>query len=255
VIGRLQRAVARRWGRVQSRRLAAEFVRRPPAPTTRVGTDYGGWHCLTDRLRSGEVAVCVGAGEDVSFDVALNARYGLEILCIDPTPRAVRHVEGLLAAARRGEAYPIGDGPACYELAGFEPARFHLVACALWSADTDLELYLPQDERHVSLSAVNLQRTSQTVRVRAARLASVLAERRIGDVALLKMDVEGAEYVVLEDLLAGAIRPRQLLVEFEDFNRPSRLRFTAPVRRLLGRLSAAGYELRHVDGANLLFDR
>ena len=61
---------------------------------------------------------------------------------------------------------------------------------------------------------------------------------------MLKIDVEGAEYEVLEQLLASGHRPAQLLVEFHH-------RFAdigkARTADMLGRLRDAGYLLVFVS--------
>ena len=64
---------------------------------------------------------------------------------------------------------------------------------------------------------------------------------------LLKMDIEGAEYGVLEDMLGAGITPRVLCVEFDQL---------VPIWRTAGmiaRLRRAGYALVHRDGLNHTF--
>jgi hypothetical protein len=46
------------------------------------------------------------------------------------------------------------------------------------------------------------------------RLATILGMLGHSQIDLLKMDIEGAEYGVLADLLAGPVAVKQLLVEF-----------------------------------------
>ena len=105
----------------------------------------------------------------------------------------------------------------------------------------------------MSLSAVNLQNTSTTIKVKARRLSTLLDAGEQGQVALLKMDIEGAEAEVIKDLASGSIRPRQLLVEFEEFNRPRGLWVLPRALRFLKLLRRADYQLCHVSGSNLLF--
>jgi FkbM family methyltransferase len=251
---RISLAVARRWGLLNSRLVSWIWARGGRTQPLRLGTAYGGWHCYTDLLHPGDVAFCIGAGEDVSFDVLLNARYGQHVVCVDPTPRAITHVHELLHAHADGRTIPIGGvGSTSYALEWFDADRFQLVPCAVWSSDTELPLYLPRDPRHVSLSAVNLQNTDRTITVPARRLETLLFDLRVTDISLLKMDIEGAEYEVLEDMLRSHVCPRQLLVEFEDFNRPRNMFFLPRVLKMLRRLRLAHYQLRHVEGANLLF--
>ena len=249
VIRRLQLA----YGRLVARWLWWRLGRRVPGGIEKIGTDYGGWHCLPGAFTPGMVALCAGAGEDVSFDVLLNARHGLRVLCVDPTPRAVAHVRGLLAAAARGATVPVEGGPANYALGGFDAARFEFLPVALWSSDGGLRLYAPRDPAHVSHSAANLQHTTEFIEVPAVRIDTVLAERGIAELALLKLEIEGAEYAVLDALLAGSLRPAQLLVEFDELNAPQSPAVGARVGRRVRALLAAGYRLARVADANFLF--
>ena len=242
-------------GRLLQPLLAAVFRDRSAAPLERFGTRYGGWWCSPGLLGPREVALCAGAGEDVSFDVALNARFGMRVLCVDPTPRAIAHVEGLLEAARAGRRYAIEGGTEHYALDGFDPARFEAIGAALWREDGSLRLYAPRNPAHVSHSALNLQRTSAHIDVPARRLSTLLAERGIVQPALLKLDIEGAEYAVLDDLLAGSSRPAQILVEFDELHLPlSPLALLRIGRRIRG-LRAAGYSLVGTERAHFVFVR
>lgn len=230
--------------------LAAQLVfrrlgRRAAQPVARLGSDYGGWPCHVELLPASAAAFCVGAGEDVSFDVLLNSRYGARVWCIDPTPRAVEHVRSLLEGRAIQE----------YELRGFDPTRFRLLSYALWSADGSLRLYEPSDRRHVSHSAVNLQKTSAYIVVEARRLESLLAEAGLTHLDLLKLDVEGAEYTVIEDLCRSRVRPTQLLIEFEEVNRPGSLAAPSRIAAAVHQLQRAGYALTHHDRSNFLFLR
>ncbi len=241
------------YGRAMAAVLFALVGVRDRRRLERIGTDYGGWYCDPTLLRRGSVAVCCGAGEDVSFDVALNARYGMRVLCVDPTARAVAHVRALLAAQRVGGTMLIEAGPLRYDLTGFDPDAFELIDAAVWSEDGTLKLFAPRDPTHVSYSALNLQHTSSVVTVRASTLSTLLNSRGIAEVALLKLDIEGAEYAVLRSMLSGTVRPRQLLVEFDQVNQPLTLGFWVELLGVLRALRGAGYALVHRERANHLF--
>jgi len=219
----------------------------------RLGTNYGGWYCCPDLLQPGQTALCIGAGDDVSFDIALNGQLGLKVICADPTPRAVEHVKGILNGHASRKPVRIGSGPMTYELSDFDPARFTFVPVAVWSADGQLRLFAPRDPTHVSHSVLNLQRTAGWIDVKAQRISSIVEDFRVGNIQLLKLDIEGAEYEVLDDLLAGAIRPKQILVEFDEILNPLSLFFFLRIRRRICDLLAAGYQLASVERANFLF--
>ena len=60
------------------------------------------------------------------------------------------------------------------------------------------------------------------------------------------MDIEGAEYEVLDDLLASPLKPTQLLVEFHHHFPGIELEKTAD---LIGRLRADGYRIFAISDA------
>jgi FkbM family methyltransferase len=237
VLQRLASAV----GRLSATALCWAF--REPSSSTFVhlGTDYGGWICAANPLQPGANALCVGAGEDVSFDVELVSRFKVNVICVDPTPRSIRHVHELLA------------GSASYDLRGFNKERFIFLPVALWHEDGTLRLYVPADPRHVSHSAVNLQGTSQFIEAPCVRLTTLMKQRQIDDLTLMKLDIEGAECAVLEDLLRTTIRPKQLLIEFDSL-------FTCKpgpiwrVVRIIRNLRSAGYRLARAQRANFTFE-
>ena len=63
----------------------------------------------------GTINVLAGAGEDLSFDLELNRRYGAEIAIIDPTPRALTHYKNLREAFANGQKFAINASEETYE--------------------------------------------------------------------------------------------------------------------------------------------
>jgi FkbM family methyltransferase len=242
------------FGRAMAALADVKFLRRDTAlQLVRIGTEYGGWYCCPALLGPDRTAICCGAGEDISFDVALNAKRDMRIICVDPTPRSIRHVESLLAANRKGRSMLIERGPLNYEMTGFREDNFIFVARAAWSSDGVLDLFAPKNPAHVSYSAVNLQHTSETIRVRSSTIGSLLREFGVARLSLLKLDIEGAEYEVLHSMLSAGVLPEQLLVEFDQINQPLTPFFWVELVRALRALRNAGYGLVHRERANYVF--
>lgn len=205
---------------LRSRLLDLVVRRSPRGDEVRLGSGYGGWIVPDDLLGPGALCVTAGVGEDTTFDEALLDR-GCRVHAVDPTPRALAHVQ----SREYGDAFtmhPVG----------------------LWNEDTELRFYAPSDPSHVSHSVVNLQRTSDYFIARVVRLGTLLDAIGVEHVDLLKLDIEGAEFPVLEDLLDGGLRPTVLCVEFDQ---------PATLREMLGalrRLRATGYRLLARDDWN-----
>jgi FkbM family methyltransferase len=200
----------------------------------RLGSNYGGWNIPADFLRPDSVCYCVGAGEDISFDFALIERYGCEVHTFDPTPRAIKYVRETASCIPRLRFHPIG----------------------LWDNDEVQRFYAPTDPRHVSYSAVNLQKTNSYFEASCRSLPTIMRDLGHERLDLLKLDIEGAEHRVIASLLAHDISVSVLCVEFDEAvvgltaeNR-SRIRSTAVALR------EAGYVLVAQEGrSNYTFAR
>lgn len=211
------------------RLLRVLFPARPPAGMTlvRLGGAYGAWTVPEGVVRPDWVVYCAGVGEDISFDLTLIARYGCEVHAFDPTPRSAVYVR---------------------EAAADEP-RFHFCDWGLWSHDDEVRFYAPRDPAHVSHSIVNLQGTDDFFVGTVRSLASTMRTLGHDRLDLLKLDIEGAEHAVLDDLVAGPLRPQVLCVEFDQPVPPHR------VVRTIRRLRSAGYRIAHVSGWDYTFVR
>jgi hypothetical protein len=80
--------------------------------------------------------------------------------------------------------------------------------------------------------------------VQVRRISSVQQILGHARIDLLKMDIEGAEYEVIDDLLAGPVPVRQLLVEFH--HRWPEVGI-AKTRTAIRKLNAAGYRIFSVS--------
>ena len=187
-------------------------------PVERLGTPYGGWLIPRDMLSPGSVCYLVGAGEDISFDLEVAATYGCQVHIFDPTPRAVTHFEALLDHLKRGEPAPCSTSPT-----GFYPAyppelakKLHFHPVGIWNEDATLRFFAPRNEAYVSHSIVNIQHSERSIEVPVRRLSGLMREMGHRRLDLLKLDIEGAEYQVIESLLADKTEVDILCIEFDE---------------------------------------
>lgn len=234
---------------------------RPSLPMTRkakgavrLGSGYGGWWLEDDDALKGATIISAGVGEDMSFDIDMARRYGCTVVLVDPTPRAMVHVREVQMVLAGTAPVTVSPAVRAYDLNGVKAEQFVLEPCALWHQDTVVRFYAPAQAHNVSHSITNLQNTESFIEVQARPLSSLLDRHGIADLALFKLDIEGAETMVLSDMMARSILPRQILVEFDDLTFPSRRSGTA-VRHTYERLIAAGYDLIAVEAQNFTFRR
>ena len=226
---RLKRSLGRRW---------REW--RLPRGFERLGTRYGGWWLYAPAIGAEPLLVDCGLGKDISFPVAFLERFGGRVIGIDPNPAALDYCR-LHAPAQmevRGEAFWSKPG---------EQLSFHLPR----SADR-----LPKGADGVSgsLLASHGYAGDAKLTVNTTSLAQVLASAGRTECDMLKLDIEGAEYEVLEALCAsGEIRRvRQLAVEFHHGWTERTLQDT---HSRVAQLESRGFELCHTENRNYLFLR
>lgn len=196
----------------------------------RLGSDYGGW--LTPvTVKSDWIVYSLGIGQDATFDQAIIDRYGVTVHGFDPTPTAIEYV-----ALRRGTPPLL-------------PEQFQFTPVGIWDSDCSLRFYEPKTRGWVgSYSALNLQGTSRYIEVPCRSLSTLMRERGHDHIDLLKMDIEGAEYRIINQILDNAIPIGWICVEFDQ---PVPI---ATTRRMLTRLADNGFVLRHVDHWNFTFE-
>lgn len=158
-----------------------------------LGTEYGGWPLLNDETPVGALIYSFGIGEDISFDLEAMERFGCVVHGFDPTPRSQSWIE------RQNL-----------------PASFHFHLIGLGGTEGELEFFAPEKDEHVSYSAQPAPKSDLSRKITAPvkRLEQLVDDLGTGVPDILKMDIEGFEYAVIEDVLGGPLRPKQWLIEF-----------------------------------------
>jgi len=218
------------------KRIAGKELWLKPTAHTELYED-GGWAICTDAsLPAAPRVYSFGIGDTIDFECTLIEIFNAEIHAFDPTP----YVEGWL---RKAET----------------PRGFSFYPWALAGRDEALHLY-PRKRSDGTLSeemftlVPEAGETSSAVTVDARRVTTIMTELGHDEIDILKMDVEGAEYEALHDLLDSAIYPKQILVEFHH-------RFASigieKTRVIIDRLEASGYQIVYVSpvGREITFAR
>ena len=190
------------------------------------------WIVCPDKLTKDSVMYSLGVGKDISFDMAMIAAYGLTIHAFDPTPESVQWISG----------QPLPD-------------RFNLHEVAVSDTDGAASFYPPENPSHVSHSLlVTVRGAGAPVCVPTKKLSTLMLELGHTSIDVLKMDIEGAEYAVIADMIHSGLDVRQLLVEFHHRFRDIGIEKTKQTIELL---RCHGYDLYSItaDGLNYSFLR
>ncbi len=162
------------------------------------GPKHGGWTICPSPpcgLNGLSIVYSLGVGDEIEFDNSVIQKYGLSVFAFDPTPWAVQWVN----------SQQISD-------------RFHFYPFGISGSDGNTFLFPPSKENRRSYSVIQREPAAgkgQPVMVEMRKLSSVM--KMLGhppNISILKIDIEGAEYDVIDDMIANKIRPVQLLLEF-----------------------------------------
>lgn len=228
---RLRRSLSRRW---------REW--RLPRGYERLGTRYGGWWLDTTLVGPQPLLIDCGLGEDISFPAAFLQRFsGARVIGVDPNPRSLAYCRAHC------------------------PAGMEILPNAFWTtAGESIVFHLPRAQDNLPKGADGVSGSldpsheyvegGERIETQSVDLDSLLSRAGRTECAVLKLDVEGAEYALLDALVSsGRIRAaRQILVEFHHgvtSHTPD------DTRRIAESLEAAGFRLIHTEGRNYIFRR
>lgn len=195
-----------------------------------IGTIYGGYDICIDSINNPVIISC-GLGEDASFDIDMINDYNAKVICVDPTPRAIKYFDSIKNNFGQDKQKNYNESGKIeiesYNLKRINSKNFMLICKAIWSiGNQDLKLFYPDNENHVSLS-INKKTGYEQKRYFLSKTISfneIILEKKLAKVDILKLDIEGAELDVIERLLIDHEKfklPEQLIVEFDIRRRPN----------------------------------
>ena len=224
------------------------------------GSDYGGWVFADSESLKSSIILSCGLGEDASFDVEIAEEYGLKVVIVDPTPRALRHFSQIMTHLGRKKTHDYFTGGkqsvSSYNLENLAEYNFKIIPKAIWVSDLPVRFYSPPIAEHVSHSILNYQNNYSVdtpyIEVEAITMKQIIEGESLQDIPLLKLDIEGAEVEVIINFLNEGIFPEQILVEFDELHVPSlkaRQRIISCHKKLIDN----DYVLVNISGSNYLY--
>lgn len=166
------------------------------ADTRHEVAESDGWKYIPGALNADSVVYSLGVGDSIDLDLHLIDRFGLTVHAFDPTPYSLEWL-------------------ASQQL----PENFCFHPWAVAGQDGSLRLFRRVNHRHKKSVAMwtaegNAGDDSDFIDAPAYTLKTILQKLGHRQIDLLKIDVEGAEYGILEGLAELPRLPAQLLVEF-----------------------------------------
>lgn len=155
-----------------------------------------GWCICPVGINEKSTVISLGIGKDIQFDTEMIKRFSCQVHAFDPTPKCITWIKTL----------------------GL-PAQFHFYPYAVCNYDGSMRMFprmLKKGKRSNSmLTLVNDGfEENEGIDVKVKKVTTVLKELNLDAIGILKMDIEAAEYEVIDDILKDQIPVYQIIVEF-----------------------------------------
>ena len=160
------------------------------------GNDYGGFYINPTLLNPNSIIYSFGIGKDVSFDKACMKNHKCKIFAFDPTPKSINFISKQNL-----------------------PELFTFFNYGITEAKSGVfSFYLPANPKGVSGSLVESDAVSthNSIDVEMKSFDDIVKELGHKHIDVIKIDIEGSEYAVLEKILESDVTVDQLLIEFHD---------------------------------------
>ena len=176
---------------------------------------YGGnhgWVVDYSKLNSNSVVYSVGVGSNIDFDLALIEELKLAVYAFDPTPRSIEWIKKQ-SLSKSFKFIPVGLG----------------------SNDGEMEFFPPRKESSTHFSPIDRYDNLgvETIKAPVKTLKSLAQEFGHQTIDLLKMDIEGAEYDVIDNLEEQEVEINQILIEFHHMYKGSLISHKILVYKIL----------------------
>ena len=185
------------------------------------GGDHG-WVVDESLLNKESVIYSVGVGSNIDFDLELINSFGATVHAFDPTPRSIEWVKGQQL-----------------------PRQFIFHPFGLSAENGHMEFLPPSKASSTHFSPIDRYGdTNNVVRAPVKDIDTIASELNHKEIDLLKMDIEGAEYEVIEALPKNRVAINQILIEFHHMYKG------IPISKTVDAISALnnlGFELFNIS--------
>ena len=224
----------------------------------KLGTNYGGWYIPKNiTLNADSIVYSGGVGEDISFDLLLSDKFDCNIVLIDPTKRAITHYDEVQKYYKTKQWKFAGDIQRDYNkhIGNLHP-NFNKISYldeGLWREKTKLKFYKQTNPTYVSQSLKKEMFGTDFYEVDVDSIKNIMKENNHDKIDLLKVDIEGAEIEVINQMLDDEIYPRYLCIEFDLLIQNKDKSNETP--KVVNRLQNAGYKILFNDNMNITFKK
>ena len=229
------------------------------------GTNYGGFYYTHNLhgLDENSIIYCIGAGEDISHDIVIAKQLNSKVFIIDPTPRAVDHVNYVKdifngkSKVIKNSRYGGGDENYLNILMSnkIDTDKIIFLDYAVGKKNGEEKFYSPSNPDYVSHSLVEGMKSDKFIIVKTKTLKSIMGEFGHKHIDLLKMDIEGSECDVIDTILEEGIKPKYMAIEFDLGWHGEKIKDRERCLKCISDIINSGYTIFHEKRPEITFIR
>jgi len=192
----------------------------------KLGSEYGSWAFDDANIPNNFTLLSCGVGEDISFDIEILNNFIGKVYLVDPTPRAITHYNKV--KNKFGEKKIINyskngnQNVDSYDLRNISKDNLIFIDKAIHTRNTKLKFYKPKNSNFVSHSIFKNKNMSEDfIEVQALDMVEMIRGYNLKNIDILKLDIEGGELQIIEDIFKKKVFPKQILFEFDQIKEGS----------------------------------
>jgi FkbM family methyltransferase len=188
------------------------------------GSDSCGFFVCPDIMKQSGIVYSFGV-EDISFDIEIIKHFDCKVYAFDPTPRAIKFIE------RQGE---------------IDKFNFHPIA--IHHEDGYVNFFVPLNPDQISGHIHDEGNDYKSIRVEGKKFSTIAKEFGHRAIDLIKMDIEGSEYDIIDDILESDVVIPQILMEVHTRFKGNGV---AKTKNLIKKMNTAGYKIAAISPSGI----
>jgi len=179
------------------------------------------WTVLIDHLSSG-IIYSGGVGKNITFELEMINKYKCIVYAFDPSPTGIDTIKKISS----------------------DPNKLIFSDIALGGIDGLIYFNKPANHYEGSFSVENEIKRNSTDKLtfNCKKISTIMSENNHKNIDILKIDIEGSEYDVIDDIIQNQLEIKQICVEFHHWfdSIP-----TEKTKLAIKKLTNAGYIIFH----------
>ena len=212
----------------------------------KIGFENGFYAIPENFVNESSICYCIGAGIDISFDTELVYLYDSQVYIFDPMPEGKNHYLEVVDAVNSNQSLVVGadqKNPFTYRIGVNHLPKIKFMEIGIWEKPDVVKFYEPTQDNYVSHSILNLQNSEHYIEAKVDRLSNIMKELKHNKLDIVKIEIEGAEYKVIETIIQDRLDVKIILVEYDEFHNHKGYSFLWRIKKSTNLILDAGYKM------------